>query len=132
MGYLYVFKDEKTDEKITLGSFERRKEFRVLVEEFKKIMNQFTFERINAEDVKICGLDQSFLKITYTIDTTGCARLTYKDILTLLNSIKIQASAVAIPTTSITPTTKTATGSQTVASSKPPIKNSSTTLALSS
>lgn len=54
MGYLYVFKDEKTDEKITLGSVERRKEFRVLVEEFKKIINQLTFERINAEDVKIC------------------------------------------------------------------------------
>jgi hypothetical protein len=55
---LYVFRDDKTEEKITLGSVERRKEFRILVEEFKTIINQLSFDRINAEDVKICGIKQ--------------------------------------------------------------------------
>lgn len=99
MGYLYVFKDDKTEEKITLGSVERRKEFRILVEEFKTIINQLSFERINAEDVKICGIKQEFFKVKYSIDSNGCIRVTYKDVLAMLNNIKIQVSS--LPTSSI-------------------------------
>lgn len=119
MGYLYVFKDGKTDEKITLGSIERRKEFRVLVEEFKKMINQLTFERINSEDVKICGLKQEFLKQKYSIDSNGCSRLTYKDVLTLLNDIRIQSSSLGVaasaPATASGATTRGATASGTTA-----------------
>lgn len=116
MGYLYVFKDGKTDEKITLSSAERRKEFRVLVEEFKKMVNQLTFERINAEDVKICGLKQEFLKQKYSLDSSGCERLTYKDVLTLLNDIQIQASSVKGTAVSAPAVTAPASGRATTAS----------------
>lgn len=105
MGYLYVFKDEKTEEKITLGSVERRKEFRVLVEEFKNLVNRLTFERINAEDVKICGIRQDSFKEKYSIDSNGCIRITYKDILSLLNHIKIQASSLQTAPVSASPAT---------------------------
>jgi hypothetical protein len=117
MGYLYVFKDGKTDEKITLGSIERRKEFRILVEEFKNIMNRLSFERINAEDVKICGLDQDFLKAKYSIDSGGCSRLTYKDVLTLLNNINIKADSLAASASAdVAPAPKSATGAVSKAS----------------
>lgn len=109
MGYLYVFQNDKTDEKITLGSVERRKEFRALVERFKETIRNMSFERINAEDVKVCHLNQSFLKNKYSIDSSGCARLAYKDILTLLNDIRIQASALPPVTTSSGSTTATGT-----------------------
>jgi hypothetical protein len=91
---LYVFRDDKTEEKITLGSVERRKEFRILVEEFKTIINQLSFDRINAEDVKICGIKQEFFKVKYLIDTNGCIRVTYKEVLALLNNMKIQVSSL--------------------------------------
>lgn len=139
MGYLYVFKDDKTEEKITLGSMERRKEFRVLVEEFKSIINTLTFERINAEDVKICGMNQDFFKVKYSIDTTGCVRLTYKDVLMVLNNIKIQAASlkasVENPVKAVTAVEKSArasTGSTTGKSSVAKTTSGSATSPVSS
>jgi penicillin-binding protein 1A len=108
MGYLYVYEEDKTDEKITLGTTEKLGEYRVLVEEFKNILRSLTYERINDEDVKICGLNQAFLKSEYSIDANSCSRLAYKDILWLLNNIRVQADWLASKTK---PTGATGTGS---------------------
>ncbi len=127
MGYLYVYKDGKTDEKITLASPERLKDFRPLVESFKKVVRDFTFERINEEDVKICGLKQEYLKEKYSIDTAGCARLAYKDILTLLNHIRISASSLGVVSPPA-PATQTGSTRTVKVSEKKPATSSKNTL----
>lgn len=124
MGYLYVFQNDKTDEKITLGSVERRKEFRALVERFKETIRNMSFERINAEDVKVCHLNQSFLKNKYSIDTSGCARLAYKDILTLLNDIRIQAAVLPATASASGSVSNSGSSSVTSASAAKPANNS--------
>lgn len=97
MGYLYVYKGDTVDDRTTLETREGRAEYRGLVEKFKSLIKGLTFERINDEDVKICGLKQSELKNPYSIDEDGCIRKTYKDILTLLNDIRIaEGSGAAI------------------------------------
>ncbi len=97
MGYLYVYKDQAVEEKTTLSTPAARSEYRPLVESFKKLMNTLTFERINAEDVKVCGMNKSDFKIEYSLDSRGCVRLTYKDILPLLNNIRITSTDQAAP-----------------------------------
>ncbi len=105
MGYLYVYKDGKTEEKITLASPERLKEFRPFVEAFKKTVNSWSFERISDEDVKVCGLKQDSFKEKYSIDSSGCTRLAYKDILTLLNNIRITAESIGMSPATTAPNT---------------------------
>lgn len=89
MGYLYVYKDEAIEEKTTLSTPSTRTQYRPLVEAFKKLITGLTFERINAEDVKVCGIQAIDFKKAYTVDSSNCARLAYKDILGLLNNIRI-------------------------------------------
>ncbi len=127
MGYLYVFKDGKTDEKITLSSPERMRDFRPLVDSFKKFVGGLKIDRIDESDAKVCGLDAGKLKASYSIDSSGCSRLAYKDILQLLNDIQLtppkDAQAPAAPVVapvkpgtkpSVKPTTNTGATASTV------------------
>lgn len=96
MGYLYVYRDGKTDEKITLESLDRMKDYRPLVDAFKRAVGSLQIERINEEDAKICGLDQKKLKSKHSIDAGGCERIAYRDVLPLLNDIKISSDLLSL------------------------------------
>lgn len=112
MGYLYVYKDGKTDEKITLSSPETIRDYRPLVDSFKKFVSGLQIERIDESDAKVCGLDKSKLKNSYSIDAKGCSRLAYKDFLQLLNDIQLAAPTASSSVTSTaisTPVTSTGT-----------------------
>ena len=126
MGYLYVYKDGKTDEKITLGSPESMKDFRPLVDGFKKFVGGLQIDRIDDSDAKICGLDQSKLKASYSIDKQGCARLAYKDILQLLNDIQLAPSATQSVVSAAAPVI-TQTGSRAPQNARTPVVGSGAT-----
>ncbi len=111
MGNLYVYQDDKVEEKINLGTPESRKEYRPLINLFRERISGLQMTRINGEDVKICGLSLATLKEKYSLDSEGCGRFAYKDILGILNNIRIVSPDVpliieATPTPAVVVTPK--------------------------
>jgi hypothetical protein len=44
---------------------------------------------VNETTTKICGLQAKYLKEQITVDSNGCSRMTYSDLLPFLNAIKM-------------------------------------------
>ncbi len=88
MGYLYAYSEGGEKEPTYLDTQDRLKEYAPHVDAFKSFVTNLSVERASPDTAKVCGLDQGKLKRAYRIDG-GCAKISYSDLLSLLNDIRI-------------------------------------------
>lgn len=91
MGYLYAYAEGGESEKTFVDTPEKMKEYSTLVESFKKAVASLEINRKSTEDAEVCGLSQDALKKDYNVDSDGCADVQYKNLLGLLNDIRIES-----------------------------------------
>ena len=103
MGYFSIHELDNPKDLIKLEMNEKDARYKDLIEKFKEFFAGLEFKPLTKNTLSVCNLKQEYLKKSYSLDTYGCTSMDYSDLLTFLNSIKIEgqvtdlASVPAIP-----------------------------------
>ncbi len=90
MGYFSVHEIDNTKDLIKLEMNEKDAQYKGLIEKFKEFFSGLEFKPLTQDKVSVCNVKQEFLKKKYSIDSSGCTTLDYSELLSFLNSIKIE------------------------------------------
>lgn len=93
MGFLSVHKKGFPNDVTQIDTKENKEKFAPLIAEFKRQAAGFTYLPDIGDRLRVCNVDQKYLK-SYYIIRSGCVNLDYSELLLFLNNIQIPTSVL--------------------------------------
>ncbi|MDP2104288.1 MAG: transglycosylase domain-containing protein [Candidatus Gracilibacteria bacterium] len=90
MGYLYVYDQDMPGNTIQIDTVEKFTEYSKLVEDFKAYIAGLKFKPTSGDKLTVCNVTDGAMKKKMSIDSDGCVTLSYGDLLSFLNNIKVE------------------------------------------
>lgn len=100
MGYLYVYDKDAPKDITQVDTTEKFAQYKTHVEDFKTFFTGLEFKPFSQDKLTICNLKAEFLKKKFPLDSDGCTTLNYGNLLSFLNSIKIEHTSTGTMTES--------------------------------